>query len=165
MELLISLLQKSFSQNTQMLNSLAKKFEGEDVFFRPYQLVNHLAWQIGHLTFVRNTIIKIIQKDMILNLLPLEKENFMPGTPLPNNQAFPSIEEMLKAFDERGQTITVLLENIDSEKWHSESPFKIPIGNTIGEQIWGFLAHENRHLGEICYLKNIMVRNKENTQN
>ena len=67
---------------------------------------------------------------------------------------------MLTAFQQRGERIVALLNNLTQEQWDRESPFKLPFGTTIGIQVWTFFLHESFHIGEVSYLKNILVRNK-----
>ncbi len=158
---IIPLMQQGFASSSRKVAKLAENFVGDEVFFRPYDKVNHLAWEIGHLAFIRNTIIKLLNPAEKLDIYENERANFAPGTPIQPNEMYASIPEITVIFQKRGDKIIELLANLTQEHWDAESPFKLPFGTTIGSQIWTFFMHESFHLGEISYLKNIVLRNKE----
>jgi len=157
---IIPLMQQGFASSSKRVAKMAENFSGDEVFFRPYDKVNHLAWEIGHLAFIRNTVIKLLNPSEKLESHENERTNFAPGTPLQANETYSPIPESIEIFQKRGERIIELLPNLTQQHWDSESPFKLPFGTTIGSQIWTFFMHENSHLGEISYLKNILVRNK-----
>ena len=158
---IIPLMQQGFASNSKRVAKMADNFSGDEVFFRPYDKVNHLAWEIGHLASVRNTVIKLLNPSENLESYESERVNFALGTPLQPNQMYASIPDITVVLQKRGDRIGVLLTNLTQEHWDSESPYKLPFGTTVGSQIWTFFMHESFHLGEISYLKNILVRNKE----
>ena len=157
---IIPLMQQGFAGSSKRIAKMSESFSVDEVFFRPYDKVNHLAWEVGHLAFVRNTIIKLLNPTEKLEFFENERMMFAPGTPLQSNDAFPPIFDMLEALQNRGERIIALLNNLTQEQWDSESPFKLPFGTTVGSQIWTFFLHESFHIGEVSYLKNILVRNK-----
>ena len=158
---IIPLMQQGFASNSKRVAKMADNFSGDEVFFRPYDKVNHLAWEIGHLAFIRNTVIKLLNPSEKLESYENERVNFALGTPLQPNEMYASIPDITVVLQKRGDRIGVLLTNLTQEHWDSESPYKLPFGTTVGSQIWTFFMHESFHLGEISYLKNILVRNKE----
>ena len=157
---IIPLMQQGFAGSSKRLTKMSENFSGDEVFFRPYDKVNHFAWEVGHLAFIRNTIIKLLNPSEQLSSFQNERMMFAPGTPLQPNETFPPISDMLEALQNRGERIIELLNNLTQEQWDSESPFKLPFGTTVGSQIWTFFLHESFHVGEVSYLKNILVRNK-----
>ena len=158
---IIPLMQQGFATNSKRVAKMADNFTGDEAFFRPYDKVNHLAWEIGHLAFIRNTVIKLLNPSENLESYENERVNFALGTPLQPNEMYASIPDITVVLQKRGDRIGVLLANLTQEHWDSESPYKLPFGTTVGSQIWTFFMHESFHLGEISYLKNILVRNKE----
>ena len=76
------------------------------------------------------------------------------------NEMYATIPENVEILQKRGERIIELLANLTQEQWDAESPYKLPFGTTVGSQIWTFFMHESFHVGEISYLKNIVVRNK-----
>lgn len=157
---IIPLMQQEFASTSRRVAKMAENFSSDEAFFRPYDKVNHLAWEIGHLAFIRNTIIKILNPSEKLEGFGNERVNFAPGTPLQANKMYGTIPENVEILQKRGERIIELLTNLTQKQWDSESQFKLPFGTTVGSQIWTFFMHESFHLGEISYLKNIVVRNK-----
>ena len=157
---IIPLMQQGFASTSRRVAKIDENFSGDEAFFRPYEKVNHLAWEIGHLAFIRNTIIKILNPSEKLEGFGNERVNFAPGTPLQANEMYGTIPENVEILYKRGERIIELLTNLTPEQWDSESQFKLPFGTTVGSQIWVFFMHESFHLGEISYLKNIVVRNR-----
>lgn len=155
---LIPFLQKGFATSSSRIAKIASEMKGDEVFFRPYDKVNHLIWELGHLTFVRNTIIKLLNPTEKLSTYEGERDAFAPGMSLIPNQEYPKFEEIVVFFNNRGERIIELLQTVTAERWETESPFKLPFGKTVGEQVSSFLLHENTHYGEMSYLKNIIVR-------
>ena len=157
---IIPLMQQGFAGSSKRLTKMSESFSGDEIFFRPYDKVNHLAWEVGHLAFIRNSVIKLLNPTEKLDFFENERIMFAPGTPLQPNETFPPISDILEALQTRGERIIALLNNLTQEQWDSESPFKLPFGTTVGSQIWTFFLHESFHIGEVSYLKNILVRNK-----
>jgi DinB superfamily len=157
---IIPLMQQGFAGSSKRVSKMAENFSGDEIFFRPYDKVNHFAWEVGHLAFIRNTIIKLLNPTEKLESVGNERIIFAPGTPLQANDMFSTLEESVEALQKRGDRIVELLADLTQEQWDSESPFKLPFGTTVGSQVWVFFMHESFHLGEMSYLKNILVRNK-----
>lgn len=153
-------MQQTFASTSKRVAKMAENFSEDEAFFRPYDKVNHLAWEIGHLAFIRNTVIKLLNPSEKLESFGNERVNFAPGTPLQANEMYGTISENVEILQKRGERIIELLTNLTQEHWDAESQFKLPMGTTVGSQIWVFFMHESFHLGEITYLKNIVVRNK-----
>lgn len=158
---IIPLMQQGYESNSKRVAKIAENFTGDEAFFRPYDKVNHLAWEVGHLAFIRNTIIKLLNPSEKLESYENERVNFAPGTPIQPNEMYAPMPEITDIFQKRGKRIIELLANLTPEYWDAESPYKLPFGTTIGSQIWNFFMHESFHLGEISYLKNIVVRTKD----
>ncbi|MES2520172.1 MAG: DinB family protein [Bacteroidota bacterium] len=157
---IIPLMQQGFASNSRRVAKISENFLGDEVFFRPYDKVNHFAWEVGHLAFIRNTIIKLLNPTEKLIFFENERTIYAPGTPLQAQELFPTTAIMVEAFQKRGDRIIELLLNLNQDHWNTESPFKLPFGDTVGLQIWSFFLHENFHLGEMSYLKNIMLRTR-----
>ena len=157
---IIPLMQQGFASTSRRVARMAENFSEDEIFFRPYDKVNHLAWEIGHLAFIRNTIIKLLNPSEKLEVFGNERTNFAPATPLQTNEMYASVSESVEVLHRRGERIIELLTNLTQEQWDAESPYKLPMGTTVGSQIWAFFMHESFHVGEISYLKNIVVRNR-----
>ncbi|MFC0184368.1 DinB superfamily protein [Pseudarcicella hirudinis] len=155
-----SLMQTGFAQNSRLISGICEDVTKEEAFFRPYELVNHLSWEVGHLAFVRNTLIKLLEPTEKLIKFDNEIQLFTPNTPLLQDELFPSLPILNTVFAERGEKVIDLLGKVSEEHLKKESPFKLSAGKTIGEQLWTFFLHESVHYGEMFYLKNIIKRQR-----
>ncbi len=156
------LLQPAYAFHTRKLPELLALFSSDEWFFQPYGNVNHLAWELGHVTFIRNTLIKLLNPEEKLTLMPDERALFAPGAKLAAPAAYATPEAMLAEFNRRGERVDELLGSVTAERWNAPSPFTIPnMQPTVGAQLFGFLLHERMHLGEMIVLKNIILKNRE----
>lgn len=156
---LTKLLQKGFASSSKRVAKFCEGISPEESFFRPHDKVNHLAWEVGHTAFVRNTIIKLLNPAEKLDFFENERTMFAPQTPLSPNEMFPALEVMVENYQKRGQRILELLESVTPEHWASTSPYNLPfLGVTIGDHVEGFFLHEQQHLGEMSIVKNIVIR-------
>jgi len=156
------LLQPVYAYHTQKLPELFGSFSPDERFFQPYGNVNHLTWELGHLTFVRNTLIKLLNPEEKLTLMPDERALFAPGASLAAPEAYATPEVLLAEFGRRGERVNELLGSATEERWAAPSPFTISsMQPTVGGQLFGFLLHERMHLGEMIVLRNIILKNRE----
>ncbi len=155
-------LQPVYAYHTQKLPDLFGAFSPAERFFQPYGNVNHLTWELGHVTFVRNTLIKLLNPEEKLTLLAEERALFGPGAKLAAPDAYAPADAMLSEFVRRGERVVTLLGSVTEERWQAPSPFVVPnMLQTVGGQLFGFLLHERMHLGEMIVLRNILVKNRE----
>lgn len=154
-------IQNGIRYNTKKLNDLCQQLSQEELFFQPYGNVNHLVWQLGHLMFTRNTIIKLLNDEPLL-VLPTERQLFGPKCKIETPDSYPALEELLGEFERRGTRIVELAGNVSPERLSAESFLKVPsFGITYAEQLQFFYIHECNHLGEINVLRNIVTKNRE----
>lgn len=152
-------LQKGHSLNTRKIIKFAEGLLQEEVLFRPYDAVNNFLWNLGHATYVRNTIIKILNPTAKLDVYENEKELFGNGSSLQANEAYPALSFILEQFVKRGEEINLLIETVSVERLQQESSIKIgPEPRTNEALLWFFYNHETEHLGEMKILKNLANR-------
>lgn len=152
-------LQKGHSLNTRKIIKFAEGLLQEEVLFRPYDAVNNFLWNLGHATYVRNTIIKILNPTAKLDVYENEKEFFGNGSSLQANEAYPALSFILEQFVKRGEEINLLIETVSVEQLQQESSIKIgPEPRTNEALLWFFYNHETEHLGEMKILKNLANR-------
>jgi DinB superfamily len=155
----VTLLRKSYLNSTRRINAACEGISQEEATFRPYDKANSMLWQVGHLAFFRNTIIKLLNPAEKLSIMPNEKELFANGSQPAATEAYPALVDVLAAFETRGQRMNELLESVSLEHLAAESPFKAPsLGTTVGQQAFSFLIHEANHYGEINLLKTLAHR-------
>lgn len=152
-------LQKGFRQNTQNITKFVEGLSKKESLFRPYGKVNHIVWNLGHITFVRNTIIKLLDPNPSIELFENERDLFMPGKELMPDEVYPPLNLILEYFTKRGERIEQLLEEVSDEQLHKESWLKIGNEPRSNENyLFYFYNHEIEHLGEIKLLKNLANR-------
>jgi uncharacterized damage-inducible protein DinB len=152
-------LQKGHSLNTRKIVKFAEGLSQEEALFRPYDAVNNFLWNLGHITMVRNTLIKILNPTAKLDVYENERELFGNGSALQANEAYPELNFTLEHFVRRGEQINALIETVSDEYLQQESPIKIgPDPRTNAELLWFFYNHECEHLGEMKILKNLANR-------
>ncbi len=152
-------LQKGHSLNTRKIVKFAEGLSQEEALFRPYDAVNNFLWNLGHVTSVRNTLIKILNPTAKLDVYENEKELFGNGSSLQANEAYPELSFILEHFVKRGEEINALIEIVSDEYLQQESPIKIgPDPRTNEALLWFFYNHETEHLGEMKILKNLANR-------
>jgi uncharacterized damage-inducible protein DinB len=152
-------LQKGHSLNTRKIVKFAEGLSQEEALFRPYDAVNNFLWNLGHVTSVRNTLIKILNPTAKLDVYENEKELFGNGSALQANEAYPALSFILEHFVKRGEEINALIETVSDEHLAQEAFMKIsPTLQTNGDLIWFFYNHECEHLGEMKILKNLANR-------
>jgi|GEM_PF-1191582 len=152
-------LKKSYLNSTRRINLACEGIAQEEATFRPYDKVNSLVWQVGHLLYFRNTVLNLLNSAEQLEILPNEKELFANGSQPAQSGAYPVLVAILPIFGNRGQRIADLLDVVSDAHLASESPFKIPaLGTTVGQQVFSFLIHEANHYGEINLLKTLAHR-------
>ena len=152
-------LQKGLLLNTRKIVKFAEGLSQEEVLFRPYDAVNSFLWNLGHATYVRNTMIKILNPTAKLDVYENEKELFGNGSSLQGNEAYPALSFILEQFVKRGEEINLLIETVSVEQLQQESSIKIgPEPRTNEALLWFFYNHETEHLGEMKILKNLANR-------
>jgi uncharacterized damage-inducible protein DinB len=152
---------KGYGSNTKRISAFCEGISETESIFRPYDKVNHLKWEMGHLTNTRNTLISLLATDGKLAEFPNEATLFGYGSK-PEADNYPSLEAIVSAYKQRGEKLIELLGATSPEVFITESPIKIPsLGNTIGEQLYFFMLHEVHHRGEINYLTNLIKRLRE----
>lgn len=152
-------LQKGHSLNTRKIVKFAEGLSQEEALFRPYDAVNNFLWNLGHVTSVRNTLIKILNQAAKLEVYENERELFGNGSALQANEAYPELGFILEHFVKRGEEINALAATVTEEHLAQEAFMKIsPTLQTNGDLIWFFYNHECEHLGEMKILKNLANR-------
>ncbi|WP_435357076.1 DinB family protein [Emticicia sp. SJ17W-69] len=154
-------LQKGLSLNTQKIIKFAEGLSQEEALSRPYDAVNNFLWNLGHVTTVRNTIIKVLNPTEKLTTYENERELFGNGSILQAEDAYPDLNFILGLFEKRGEKINELIEKVSEEYLDQESTIKVgPNPRSNEALLWFFYNHETEHLGEMKVIKNIINRLK-----
>ena len=138
--------------NTRKIVKFAEGLSREESLFRPYDAVNNFLWNLGHATYLRNTMIKTLNPTAKLDV-------YDNGSSLQANEAYPALSFILEQFVKRGEEINALIMTVSDEHLKQESKIKIgPDPRTNESLLWFFYNHETEHLGEMKILKNLANR-------
>ena len=147
--------------NTERLLKIAETLVGDEVFFRPYDSVNHFVWTAGHLAMVRNTMLRVIDPATALSSFENERAIFGPGSTIQPNEVYPALPELLKAFQMRGAQVSAWLATATEAQLAADSGVQIPhLPKTVGSLLHFFIIHETEHFGEMKMLKNLAMRQR-----
>ncbi len=153
------IIKKAYKSRAERITALCEGITQTEATFRPYDKANSLVWELGHVISVRNTIIKILNPDEKLDVLPNEREMFGNGSVLFEAEAYPALTDLVALLNSRGERMYELLDSVSAEHWNAESFLKIPsLGNTVGELIFSFMIHEAAHYGEMTIIKTLIHR-------
>lgn len=139
-----------YRQNERMLG---KSFEGltaEEWQSRPNSTSNSLFWIAGHVVWARSRALKFLGTEWSRPWLPL----FARGSKPVESAEYPSLEEIVLAWDDATACLTTALDEASSEALSSAAPEKSPSFDGKVSGMIGFLAfHEAYHVGQIAYLR------------
>jgi hypothetical protein len=129
----------------------------EKMAVQPGGIVNHPAWQLGHLACTQDQLVKWLGGASAL-------EAWMPrygrhSTPLPDRAAYESKEELLRVLDERRSETARLLRNASADDLAKPvpNPHMVRVFPSVGNLVT-FLTttHEGWHLGQLADWRRVM---------
>jgi uncharacterized damage-inducible protein DinB len=129
----------------------------EKMTAQPGGMVNHPAWQLGHLACVQDQIVKWLGGAPAL-------EAWIPrygrmSTPLPDRAAYESKQELLRVLDERRAEAARFLKSASADDLARPvpNPHMVRVFPNLGKLVT-FLAttHEGWHLGQLATWRKAM---------
>ena len=129
----------------------------DDMCRQPNGIVNHAAWQIGHVTFVRGAMVRVLGGNVDV---PADWAGlFAPGTaPTADATRYPSKEELLAAFERAQQRVCDTLAEAGTDKLEQPTPIEgvrvtFPTVRTL---VAGMLTtHDGLHLGQLSVWRRV----------
>ncbi len=116
---------------------------------------NPFIWIATHTLWARYNTLGLLGK-------PVENpykgffENFKPYD---TNDAYPTLAEVKKGWENLGELLKEALHSVTPEHLAAEAPFKSPIGDfTIGGTIIFLAQHESYDIGQMGYLKKYFTK-------
>lgn len=118
---------------------------------QPGSIVNHPAWQLGHLAVSTDRFVAAMGGSSTLDESWVTK--FKPGSvPQPDRSLYPSKAELLRVLDDRRNALAQIVSRASDEdmaKPHSIARLA-PMLPTRGHlALFGLLYHESTHLGQL----------------
>jgi len=122
----------------------------DDLFRRPVQNANHIAWQLGHLITAEHNLNNMVCPDSMPALPEGFAEKHSKETAASDDKsAFCSKDEYLKAMEEQRAGTLALLDRLSEEELEKPAPDDIQkFGATVAAVIAGQSAHWMMHAGQ-----------------
>ena len=142
------------AESLQLPDFIVKSYLDEltdaDLFVRPFQNMNHIAWQLGHLIASENFHINQVYPDSMPPLPEGFKERHCKETAgVDEPSAFATKAEYLKLMEEQRAGTLGILAGLSDEELSKPSPESIRyFGPTIGSVFAGESAHWMMHAGQ-----------------
>lgn len=133
-----------------VVQSYLEDLSDEDLFVRPHENANHIAWQLGHLISSENSLNNMVCPDSMPPLPEGFAEKHGKETASSDDRSgFCTKAEYLKLMEEQRAATLALLERLSEEQLEQTAPEKIQqFGATVGAVIAGQSAHWMMHAGQ-----------------
>ena len=128
-----------------------------DMCRQPNGILNHAAWQIGHVTFVRSAMMQLLGAP---GEVPADWAGlFAPGTtPSADAGKYPSKEELLAAFGRAQRRVIDVVKGTTADVLERPTPIEGIRGMfpTVGRLVAGMLTtHDGMHLGQLSVWRRV----------
>jgi hypothetical protein len=122
----------------------------DQLFLRPHEKANHIAWQLGHLIASEHNLNNMVCPDSMPALPAGFAEKHSKEAATSDDQsAFCTKGEYLKAMEEQRAGTLALLDRLSDEELEKPAPEDIQkFGATVGAVIAGQSAHWMMHAGQ-----------------
>lgn len=143
--------------NAGLFHKMVADVAPADMCRQPNGIVNHAAWQIGHVAFVRASMVQLLGSSVDL---PADWAGlFAPGT-TPSGDAgmYPAKEELLAAFDRAQRRVVEVAKEASADTLGRPTP--IPqiraMFPTLRHLVAGMLTtHDGMHLGQLSVWRRV----------
>ena len=140
---------------TTVVRSYLRDLTDEQLFIRPHEKANHLAWQLGHLIASEHTLNNMVCPDSMPPLPEGFADKHSKDAARSDDSAeFCTKSEYLAAMEEQRSGTMALLDRLSDEELEKPSPEPIQqFGATVGAVIAGQSAHWMMHAGQWVILR------------
>lgn len=135
---------------TIIVNNYLEDLTDKDLFIRPAENMNHIAWQLGHLISSESFHISEVFPDS-MPALPVDfKEKYTKETAASDNPVdFHNKAEYLKLMQEQRQGTLAVLAKLSDQELMQPSPESVSyLGPTVGSVFAGESTHWMMHAGQ-----------------
>jgi len=147
-----------FAFQRRYISVLVDDIPDKKMAVQPGGVVNHPAWQLGHLAAVHDFFTKALTGQTTLGEDWSKK--FGPGSaPSSNRDDYPCKAELLGVFEERRQALACAFEQAADDTFAKPNPNArfAKILPTVGHLMqFGMLFHESTHLGQLASWRKAM---------
>ena len=143
--------------NAMLFRRMVADVAPEQMCLQPNGMVNHAAWQIGHVSFVRASMVQLLGGDA--GLPPGWAGLFAPGTtPTAEAGTYPSKQELLAGFEQAHRRVLEAAKGATPETL--EQPTPIPQIRSMFPKLQHLVAgmlttHDGMHLGQLSVWRRV----------
>ncbi|QDU08205.1 DinB family protein [Gimesia aquarii] len=140
---------------TFIVNGYLEDLTNDDLFVRPAEKMNHLAWQLGHLIHSEHFHVTAVYPGTMPELPSGFKERYTAETAASENPAdFHSKAEYIQLMQEQRQGTLNVLSDLSDEDLQKPSPETVRyLGPTIGCVFAGEATHWMMHAGQWAVIR------------
>ena len=143
--------------NVMLFRRMVADVPAEQMYRQPNGVLNHAAWQIGHVSFVRAGMVQLLGETVDL---PGEWAGlFAPGTtPSADASQYPSKEELLAAFERSHRRVIEAARAASADTLGQPTPIPQIRGMfpTLRHLVAGMLTtHDGMHLGQLSVWRRV----------
>ncbi|GAB4159214.1 MAG: DinB family protein [Planctomycetaceae bacterium] len=143
-----------------IVNSYLGDLTDEELFVRPTEGINHIAWQLGHLITSENGLIEQVCPGSMPALPEGFKEQHSKETAtIDDPSAFRKKDEYLKLFAEQRAGTLKALDSLSEEDLDKPSPENLQmLGSTVGAIFLMQPVHWTMHAGQWAVIRRKLGR-------
>jgi len=138
------------SMPTFVAQSYVQDLNDDELFIRPHEKANHIAWQLGHLIASENSLNNMVCPGSMPALPAGFAEKHSKETAVSDDKSdFCTKDEYLAAMETQRAGTLALLDKLSDEELEKPAPENIQkFGATVGAVVAGQSAHWMMHAGQ-----------------
>ena len=149
------LIKQSLQMSAFVINGYMEDISEEELFMRPAENANHVAWQIGHLISAEHSFMKEVMPEKVSALPANFTEKHAKEMCSENSSdKFCSKAEYMELLAKTRSETLACLEAIDESRFDEDAPESIrAFCPTVGDTFMLCASHYLMHSGQIAVLR------------
>lgn len=145
---------------TMIVNAYLGDLTDDDLFIRPAENMNHIAWQLGHLIAGEKFHIEQLVPGSMPALPDGFREQHSAATSATDDRAgFRTKQEYLRLMQEQRKGTLAVLDSMSDARLQAESPETLRyFGPTVGSVLSGEATHWMMHAGQWAVVRRMLGR-------
>jgi uncharacterized damage-inducible protein DinB len=147
---------KQFALQSRLFNNVLEGISDNKGPERLSEYVNHLQWIAGHLTNSRYRFAPMLGLDAAFPYVEIYSDLTQPP---PHNRAidasikYPALTEIKKYWNRLTTGFVDGVSGLSSAQLESETPIRVPTGNTLSDLLSFIASHESYHIGQMSIIR------------
>ena len=142
-----------FKRNQDMLSKAIEGLTVEQWNARPQDACNSAIWLLGHIVWARSRALKLVGFTWTKPWL----DQFARGSKPSETSQYPSVDEMLDAWQDLCSTFPATLEAIPQDVLTASVQQPSPsFDGTVGGMVSFLSMHESYHVGQLVYARRLI---------